>query len=158
MIDRDLERLASEWWLTQRREYVGDDDDAFDQVFEMILNDSTELSRLLQALVRTAPEGAISYVGVAILEDLTDQADFAGRPDRAIDALLAAELNAAEMFEVLSGPYPNYLARWRVQDRLADVFTSNHLAALFDWHARLNRRIVLDGAGVRLEPHSEWFE
>lgn len=144
----DAASLARRWWLH--------DLDAWDEV-EEILDAAEAVPALIRSLATTAPPGALSYIGVAVLESIAMQADFDGRPDTAIDDLLAADLDAPTVFEILAGPYPDFLERWQVRRRFADRFTAAQLEVLYDWGGRVNRRVVLDGEGSRLLEQSEWF-
>jgi hypothetical protein len=144
----DAESLAHRWWLH--------DLDAWDEV-EEILDAAESVPALIRSLATTAPPGALSYIGVAVLETIAMHADLDGRPDTAIDDLLAADLDGPTVFEILAGPYPDFLERWQVRRRFADRFTAAQLEALSNWGARVNQRLVLDGEGTRLLEQSEWF-
>lgn len=147
----DFARLARERWQ-------GDGtDDAFDEVMDIVDNDVESVPALLRALVDAAPDGALSFLGVTILEDLSSNAEFRDESDPAIDVLLKAGLSRNDVFEILSGPWPEYLERWDVRHRLDRLFTSAQLDALLDWDTRFNRRIEIDGDGVRLSDLSAWF-
>ena len=113
---------------------------------------------IIRALVASAPDGALSYIGVQILEDLAELAEEEGRVDTALDVLIAAQLTPADSFEILAGPYPHYLERWRVRERFAATFTSAQLDALSDWEGRRGRRLIMDGTGIRLTGESPWFD
>ncbi|MFT4284020.1 MAG: hypothetical protein QM598_04225 [Protaetiibacter sp.] len=147
--NRDLERLARACWSRA--------DEAWDEVRELT-EERDRVPELIRALAAAAPEGALSYIGVTVLEDIAMDGESSGAEDGAIDALLAAELDLATSYEILSGPYPELLGRWQVRERFAHLLTPAQLDALFDWAARVRRRIVLDEEGTRLLPLSGWFD
>jgi len=159
--DRSLVQLASDWWTIQSGDHsVHDDfiDGADDEVNQLIDDGSEEVPALIGALASIAPDGALSYIGVAILEDLAMAADFNGRVDTTIDMLVLAGLDRPIAYEILAGPYPDFLERWRVRDRFGEVFTAVQLDALYDWNGRRNRRLVMSGDGFRLADISPWFK
>ena len=152
-LDRMKEVLSADdaraWWEH--------DSDAFDLVWNLTTYRSDLAGELIRVLAETAPDGALSYIGVSILEDLSMDADHENRPDTTLDRLFDARLEPAITFEILAGPYPEYLQKWGVRDRFADTFTSAQIDALYDWPAHRDHRLVLDGAGFRIEALSEWF-
>jgi hypothetical protein len=146
----EFAELAIAWWLR--------DLDATDEVDRLAREQPQQLPSLIQALAAGAPEGALSYIGVTILEDLSELAGRDERDDPSIDVLAAADLTPADTLEILSGPYPHYLDRWRVRERFATTFSASQFDALEDWAGRLHRRLVMDGDGVRLLDQSKWFQ
>ena len=75
-----------------------------------------------------------------------------------MDILISADLDPCTTFEILSGPYPEYLERWHVRDRFSTTFSPAQIEALYDWQGRHNRRLFMDGDGVRLIDQSAWFD
>jgi len=144
----DFAELAAAWW---RR-----DVDAADEVDRLTTEDRQNLPTLIRALATCAPDGALSYIGVTIMEDLAELAEGRGSDDKAMDVLIAADLAPAQTLEILSGPYPQYLAKWRVRDRFAGTFSSAQFDALEDWSGRHNRRLMIDGNGVQLVDYVPW--
>ena len=143
-----LTALASRCW--------GGSNDAWMEISERVdLADG--VPSIIRALALTAPEGALSYIGVWVLEDISMRADREDRPDTSIDDLLSARLDAPVSFEILSGVAPGILEKWQARERLAELFTSAQLDALYDWPTRVHHRIVIDGASTRLLPESEWL-
>lgn len=144
-----LAGLAADWWRA--------DDDAREEADRIVLEQLQEVPALIRALAARAPEGALSYIGVTVMEDLAEAAVEAACDDTSIDLLIAAGLSPADTFEILCGPYPKYLESWGVRERFATVFSDAQLDALEDWQGRFNRRAILDGDGVRLLDVSPWF-
>lgn len=149
MNDDEFAELAAAWW---RQDF-----DAADEVDRITREQQEKLPSVIRSLVAGAPDGALSYIGVTILEDVSDFAREEERDDPSIDVLTAADLPPAEMLEVLSGPYRHYLDRWGVRERLATTFSPAQFDALEDWDGRRDRRLMMDGDGVRLEDSSPWF-
>jgi hypothetical protein len=85
---------------------------------------------LIRNLVETAPLGAISYVGTAIVEDLA--LDYKGREHVALELVLKAGLSRDQLFEVLGGCYPHYLEDLGVPARLAGFFSPAQIAWLMN--------------------------
>ena len=131
--------------------------DGWEEVDRLEREEPESLPVLIRALATSAPDGALSYIGVQILEDLAELAEEEGRDDTAIDVLIAAQLTPADTFEILAGPYPHYLDRWGVRERFSSTFTPSQLDALLDWGGRSGRRLVMEGAGFRLTDESTWF-
>ena len=99
----EFAELAAAWWLR--------DFEAADEVDRITREQQEQLPSLIRSLAKGAPDGALSYVGVTVLEDVSDLAHDEGRDDPSIDVLLAADLLPSETLEILSGPYPHYLDR-----------------------------------------------
>jgi hypothetical protein len=112
---------------------------------------------LIPALVVSAPEGGLSYIGVVTLEDVAELATQRGIPDLTMDMLVAAELDASVTFEILSGPYPEYLDRWDIRDRFSTTFSPAQIDALYDWTNRRGHRLVIEGDRVGFAAQSAWF-
>jgi hypothetical protein len=141
--------LAADCW----REGVDD----WEEVDRLEREEPERLPAVIRALAASAPDGALTYIGVQILEDLAELAEEEGRDDIAMDVLLAAQLTPAETFEILAGLYPHYLERWGVRDRFASIFSAAQLDALLDWGGRSGRRLVMDGEGFGLiEASTRW--
>ncbi len=81
--------------------------DGWEEVDRLEREEPESLPVLIRALATSAPDGALSYIGVQILEDLAELAEEEGRDDTAIDVLIAAQLTPADTFEILAGPYPH---------------------------------------------------
>jgi len=141
--------LAAAWWLRNLN--------AADEVDRITREQQDQLPSLIRSLASGAPVGALSYIGITILEDLSDFAHDEGHDDPSIDVLIAADLPPAQTLEILSGPYRHYLDRWGVRERLATTFSSAQFDALEDWDGRRDRRLMMDGEGVRLVDSSPWF-
>jgi len=142
--------LARAWWQH--------DLDAFNHVCDLMTFHPKAAGAYIRVLAETAPDGALSYIGVAVLEDLSMDAEYEKRPDIAIDLLIEARLEPAVAFEILSGPYPHYLEKWEVRERFAHIFTPLQIDALYDWSAHRGHRLMLDGEGFRIEDQSAWFD
>jgi len=145
----EFSELTAAWWLR--------DFDAADEVDRITREQKERLPSLIRALVESAPDGALSYIGVTILEDLADFAVQEGGDDPSLGVLIAAKLTLADTFEILSGPYPHYLQRWGIREHLAKMFSVAQFDALEDWEGRRDQRLILDGDGVRLVQPSTWF-
>jgi hypothetical protein len=141
--------LAAAWWL---RGF-----DAADEVDRITREQQDQLPSLIRSLASGAPDGALSYVGISILEDVSDLVHDEGRDDPSMDVLIAAGLPPAEMLEILSGPYRHYVDRWGIRERLATTFSPAQFDASEDWDGRRDRRLMMDGDGVRLVDPSPWF-
>jgi hypothetical protein len=142
--------IARAWWERDR--------DAFDVVYDLTTYHSEAAGAVIRMLAETAPDGALSYIGVAILEDLSMDADYENGPDTTLDRLFDARLEPAVMFEILAGPYPEFLEKWDVRERFLDIFTPAQMDALYDWPTHRDHRLVLDGEGFRIEEQSAWFD
>jgi hypothetical protein len=150
-----FERLASEWWASQGGPST--DFDADYRVDALIDSHSDSMPALIKSLANTAPDGALSYIGVSVLEDMAMAAERDHRPDVVVETLFAAKLEDNVTFEILSGPYPEYLERWRVRECFAGIFTQAQMDVLMDWQGRFNRWVVIDGGSVRDLDLSAWF-
>jgi hypothetical protein len=143
-------QLAVECWRK--------DGDGWEEVDRIEREEPESLPAVIRALVNTAPDGAISYIGVQVLEDLAEHSRAEARDDPAMDVLIAAQLSPADTFEILAGPYPEHLDQWRIRERFATVFSPAQFDALEDWPARSNRRLMMDGLSYRLSDLSSWFD
>lgn len=85
---------------------------------------------LLRALAETASPAQLSLIGVGPLESLSIQAEHAGRPDPTIDLLLAAGLSSETMARILMGPWPHYLEKWDIAERLKDILSEQQITWL----------------------------
>ena len=150
MAENRFADLAANCWSS--------DLDGWDEVNRLMHEQPETLPEIIRALVASAPDGALSYIGVQILEDLAELAEAEARDDPAIDVLIAAQLTPADTFEILTGPYPHYLERWEVRERFASTFSAAQLDVLMDWGGRSERRLVMDGPGFRLTDQSAWFD
>jgi hypothetical protein len=148
MTGDEFAELAAAWWLR--------DVDAFDEVDRITSEQQEKLPSLIRALAACAPGGGLSYIGVTIMEDLADLAEENLSEDPAMEILIAADLPSAQSLEILSGPYPHYLAKWRIREHFASIFSATQLNALEDWDGRHNRRLMIDGDGVRLVDYVPW--
>jgi hypothetical protein len=131
--------------------------DGWEEVDRLEREEPESIPAVIRALAASAPDGALSYIGVQILEDLAELSKAEARDDPAMDVLIAAQLSPAETFEILAGPYPEYLDRWGIRERFATTFTASQLDGLLDWGGRSGRRVVMDGVGFRLTEVSAWF-
>jgi hypothetical protein len=118
MDDADLRAIADAWWGSE-----GDEDASVD-LYDMLWERSPDVPRLIALMVRSPRALRIPYVGTAIVESL-----YHANVSTALDITLAAQLTADELFEVLSGVYPEILVHLRVPEKLAAVLTS----AQIDW-------------------------
>jgi hypothetical protein len=134
------------------------DPGGWDEVNRLMHEEPETLPEIVRALAASAPVGALSYIGVQILEDLAELAEAEGGNDTAMDVLIAAQLTPADTFEILAGPYPHYLERWGVRERFASTFSAAQLDALLNWGGRRDRRLVMDGPGFRLIDRSTWSD
>ena len=132
--------------------------DGWEEVDRLEREEPVSLPAVIRALVASAPDGALSYIGVQILEDLAELSKAEARDDPAMDVLIAAQLNPADTFEILAGPYPEYLDQWGIRERFATVFSPAQFDALEDWAGRFDRRLVMDGSSYRLVDESSWFD
>lgn len=85
---------------------------------------------LLRALAETATPAQLSLIGVGPLESLSIQAEHAGQPDPTIDLLLAAGLSSETMARILMGPWPHYLEKWDIAERLKDILSEQQMTWL----------------------------
>jgi hypothetical protein len=69
-------------------------------------------------------------IGVGPLESLSISAGHLGAEDRTLDLLLDAGIPAAELVEILSGPWPEYLEAWNASGRLKGVLSDSQLAQI----------------------------
>lgn len=104
---------------------------------DRILQDRHDVApALLRALAMAAPAEQLPMIGVGPLETMSMDAEHSGVEDRTLELLLAAEIPAGMLVEILSGPWPHYLVRWRVADRLRGVLSDSQYAQVI---ARLER-------------------
>lgn len=145
MRSRKIRSIARRWWPSRGGDY---DWERVDRLYQRpdIVPD------LIRNLVETAPLGAITYVGTAVVEDMA--MDYEGREHLALELVLKAGLSREQLFEVLGGCYSYYLERLGVPDRLARLFSPAQIAWLMNEDTlRLPQgRALLDGDGVRIEP------
>ena len=96
----------------------------------MLWERSPDVSRLINFMVRSPRALKIPYVGTAIVETL-----YSDNVRTALDITLAAEFTANELFEVLSGVYPEILVHLRVSEKLEGVLTPQQLNWLTSYDA-----------------------
>ena len=146
MRSRKLRSIARRWWPSHGGDYD------WERV-ERLYQRPDIVPDLIRNLVETAPQGAITDVGTAIVEDIA--LDYEGREHVALDLVLKAGLSRDQLFEVLGGCYSHYLENLGVPDRLAGLFSPAQIAWLMNEDTlRLPRgRALLDGDGVRVDPH-----
>ena len=142
---RKLTTIARRWWSSRGGDY------AWNRVWDMTLHRRDLMPALINSLVETAPEGAITYVGTAIVEDL--MMDHPDRGDFILDLVLRARLSREELFEVLAGCYPHYLEALGVPTRLASVFSSDQIAWLTNGDT-----LRLDGGRALPEGDNVWID
>lgn len=103
---------------------------AADRVQDIIWNRHELVPSLLRALAETAPTGQLHMIGVGELEDLSMAASHRGIEDPTIDLLIAADIPPDALLEILSGPWPDYLERWRAAERLRGILSDAQCAEL----------------------------
>jgi hypothetical protein len=100
------------------------------RVDDIIANRHDLVPGLLKALADTAPPGELHMIGVGPLESLSMSARHNGVEDRTLDLLIEADIPAAALVEILSGPWPEYLEGWNASERLKGVLSDSQLAEI----------------------------
>jgi hypothetical protein len=105
--------LARRWWRTKVHWVAHDrsiaDDDFDEDVYFSIQaygTDSEMLAPLVELLVREVPpEGSLWTIGTNVVEDAYSEIG----PVRTLDIVSRASISSAELFDVLSGVFPEML-------------------------------------------------
>lgn len=128
MRTRKLRTIARRWWRAEGGDYD------WDRVDRILTGRHDLIPRLLRALVETAPEGGLKYLGPAIIETLEILVDLGFRrgPSRTLQMVMAADLRKDQLIEVLSGAYSSYLVAMNISDVLSDVLSAEELTWLLD--------------------------
>ena len=87
---------------------------------------------LIRTLVATAPAAGPRFVGTSVLEDLSMDAEYHQRPNRALDHLLAARLTTQENVTVLAGVWPEMLEEWGIREKMAGALSTEQIDWLTD--------------------------
>jgi len=145
MRHRKLRTIARRWWPSHGGDY------AWNRVEDLTYRRLDLVPALIRSLVDTAPEGAITYVGTAIVEDLV--IDHPQRGEFVLDLVLKAGLSREELFEVLGGCFPSYLEKLGVPTRLVSVFSPDQIEWLMNGDTlRLDGgRALPEGDKVRVD-------
>lgn len=103
-MSEDLDALAAAWW-------EGDGTmPAYERVDEILTYEHDSVPPLIAALARTAPSGALPYIGTSVVEDLgfqVEEGELSG--DEALSLVLASGLSPSQLFSVFAGAYASYL-------------------------------------------------
>jgi hypothetical protein len=128
MRTRKLRTIARRWWRADGGNYD------WDRVDRILTGRHDLVPRLLKALVETAPEGEVRYLGPAIIETLEMNIEFGLRhgPSRTLQMVNAAGLRQNQIIEVLSGAYSSYLMTMNISEVLADVLSPDEIHWLLD--------------------------
>ena len=127
MRQRKLTTIAKRWWRSTLDFNYYD----YERV-HAILERADLVPVLIKTLVETAPAKGPRYVGTSVLEDLSMDAEFDQRPNRALDHLLAARLTTEENVTVLAGVWPEMLVEWGIREKMAAVLSTEQIDWLTD--------------------------
>ena len=115
-------RIAEGWWTSDGS------DDVFGEVEDILDNEPAKVPALLRAMVDTAPEGQLHRIGTGPIESLEMGIEFGWRKKPAtMELLLAANLTAPELLEVLRGAWPSYIVEMDVARWLGGILTHEQL-------------------------------
>lgn len=121
-----MRTIARRWWPS-----VGGDRD-WERVNDITWHRHDQFPRLLRMLVRTAPQGGISYVGTAVIEDLVYQAEDRNEFGWVVPLILSARLDQAQTFELLTGVVPRLLNLIDARTSFAGILSATQIAWLLD--------------------------
>lgn len=130
----DLEELARAYWAAPL--YDGSDGHPFDEINDVLdLSSDARVSAMLGALALSAPdERKRAYIGTWCLENL-ETLRGESSPGESVRLLVAAGLDAKDLFRVLSGVYPDLLEVMGAPGILAGTLPTEQIAWLIDPNA-----------------------
>ncbi len=118
----EILRIAHGWWTSDGS------DDVYGEVEHIIDKEPAKVPDLLRAMVDTAPEGRLHRIGTGPIERLEMGIEFGWRKKPAtMELLLAANLTASELFEVLRGAWPSSIVEMDVARWLDGILTHEQL-------------------------------
>ena len=128
----NLEELARKFWTGPPYDESRDPDieHPFDTIVGLLDSDDSTLSTLLRALALAAPEEKLPFLGTSWVESLENRFESEGATGKSITVLLAADLEAPMLFRILSGIYPDWLARMGAPELLKGKLSSAQIAWL----------------------------
>ena len=130
----DFTELARVYWASPPydRSWDADEEHPFDTIVELLDSDDATLSALLLALALAAPLERLPSLGTSWVESLEYRFEREGAVGKSITVLLATGLDADALFRILSGVYPDWLARMDAAELLNGRLSSAQIAWLVD--------------------------